>query len=61
MTCLSQATLDLGLIFSLKERVLNLLCKKFFVTPMYWLVLCVNFTQAGVITEKGTSLEKMPP
>jgi hypothetical protein len=22
---------------------------------------CVNLTQAGVITEKGTSVEKMPP
>jgi hypothetical protein len=28
---------------------------------MYWLVLCVNLTQAGVITEKGASLEEMPP
>jgi hypothetical protein len=27
----------------------------------YWLVLCVNLTQAGVITEKGASLEEMPP
>lgn len=26
----------------------------------YWLVLCVNLTQAGVVTEKGTSLEKIP-
>jgi hypothetical protein len=24
---------------------------------VYWLVLCVNLTQAGVITEKGTSDE----
>jgi hypothetical protein len=24
-------------------------------------VLCVNLTQAGVISEKGTSLEEMPP
>jgi hypothetical protein len=23
--------------------------------------LCVNLTQAGVITEKGTFLEEMPP
>jgi hypothetical protein len=23
--------------------------------PLYWLVLCVNLTQAGVITEKGAS------
>jgi hypothetical protein len=27
----------------------------------YWLVLCVNVTQTGVITEKGASLEEMPP
>jgi hypothetical protein len=26
-----------------------------------WLVLCVNLTQAGVITEKGVSVEEMPP
>jgi hypothetical protein len=28
---------------------------------LYWLVLCVKLTQAGVITEKGASLEEMPP
>jgi hypothetical protein len=28
---------------------------------VYWLVLCVNLTQAGVITEKGVSVGKMPP
>jgi len=27
----------------------------------YWLVLCVNLTQAEVITEKGASVEEMPP
>jgi hypothetical protein len=27
----------------------------------YWLVLCVNLTQARVITEKGVSGEEMPP
>jgi hypothetical protein len=26
---------------------------------MYWLVLCVNLTEAGVITEKGASVEEM--
>jgi hypothetical protein len=26
-----------------------------------WLVLCVNLTQAGVITEKGASFGKIPP
>ena len=30
-------------------------------TVLYWLVLCVSLTQAGVITEKGASLEEMPP
>jgi hypothetical protein len=28
---------------------------------VYWLVLGVNLTQAGVITEKGASVEEMPP
>jgi hypothetical protein len=28
---------------------------------MYWMVLCVNLTQAVVITEKGASLKEMPP
>jgi hypothetical protein len=28
---------------------------------MYLLVFCVNLTQAGVITEKGASLEEMSP
>jgi hypothetical protein len=28
---------------------------------VYWLVLCVNLTQAGIITEKGASVEEMPP
>jgi hypothetical protein len=27
---------------------------------LYWLVLGVNLTQAGVITEKGASPEEMP-
>jgi hypothetical protein len=34
---------------------------KFKYTHMYWLVLCVNLTQAGVITEKGASVREMPP
>ena len=29
--------------------------------PLYWLVLCVNLTQAGVITEKGASVVEVPP
>jgi hypothetical protein len=28
---------------------------------VYWLVLGVNLTQAGVITEKGASVWEMPP
>jgi hypothetical protein len=28
--------------------------------PLYWLVLC-QFDPAGVITEKGASVEEMPP
>jgi hypothetical protein len=28
---------------------------------MYWLVLCVNLTQAGDITDKGASARKVPP
>jgi hypothetical protein len=28
---------------------------------LYWLVLCVNLTQAGVITEKGASVKEMSP
>ena len=28
---------------------------------LYRLGLCVNLTQAGVIAEKGASLEEMPP
>jgi len=31
----------------------------FYLVTDYWLVLCVNLTQAGVITEKGASLEEM--
>jgi hypothetical protein len=30
-------------------------------SPVYWLVSCVNLTQAGIITEKGASVEEMPP
>ena len=29
-------------------------------TPVYWLVLC-QLDTAGVITEKGASVEEMPP
>jgi hypothetical protein len=28
---------------------------------MYLLALCVNLTIAGIIREKGATLEKMPP
>ena len=37
------------------------LCVKLTRGQLYWLVLCVNLTQAGVITEKGASVGKMPP
>jgi hypothetical protein len=37
------------------------LCVKLKRGQLYWLVLCVNLTQAGVITEKGAFLEEMPP
>jgi hypothetical protein len=33
----------------------------FLTMKLFWLVLYVNLTQAGVITEKGASLEEMPP
>jgi hypothetical protein len=29
-------------------------------SKVYWLVLSVNLTQAGVISEKGASIEEMP-
>ena len=28
---------------------------------VYWLVLCVNLTQAGFFTEKGVSVGEVPP
>ena len=28
---------------------------------LYWLVLCANLTQAGVITEKVASVGEVPP
>lgn len=28
---------------------------------VYWLVLCVNLTQAGVTIEKGALVGEMPP
>jgi hypothetical protein len=30
------------------------------IIPLYWLVLC-QLDTAGVITEKGASVEEMPP
>ena len=38
----------------LKERKATLLLTSC-VTPLYWLGLCVNLIQAGVITEKGNA------
>jgi hypothetical protein len=37
------------------------LCVKLTRGQLYWLVMCVNLTQAGVITGKGASVEKMSP
>jgi hypothetical protein len=37
------------------------LCVKLTRSQLYWLVICVNLTQAGVITEKEASVEEMPP
>ena len=31
------------------------------ILAVYRFILCVNLTQAGVITEKGASLEEMSP
>ena len=31
------------------------------VLSFYWLILCVNLTQVGVITEKGASVGEVPP
>jgi hypothetical protein len=36
------------------------LCVKLTRGQLHWLVLCVNLTKTGVITEKGASLEEMP-
>ena len=44
---------------ALKLHLLNCIAIK--MGSLYWLVLCVNLTQAGIITEKGASLEEMSP
>jgi hypothetical protein len=46
------AGLSVVALFSLQHKLNN-------IGTLYWLVLCV--TEAGVITEKGASLEEMPP
>jgi hypothetical protein len=46
--------------FNCFQCLLLMMVLKYF-NLLYWLVLCVNLTQAGVITEKGASLEEMPP
>ena len=38
------------------KSVNNLVCILVQVNQLYWLVLCVNLTQTGVITEKGASM-----
>jgi hypothetical protein len=45
----------------LPSLLIGLIFYKMFKCYMYWLVLCVNFTQAGVITENGTSVGEVPP
>jgi hypothetical protein len=35
------------------------LCVKLTRDKLYWLVLGINLTQAGVITEKGASVREM--
>jgi hypothetical protein len=37
------------------------LCVKLTRGQLYWLVLCVNLTQAGVIIRKGASVGEVPP
>jgi hypothetical protein len=37
------------------------LCVKLTRGQLYWLVLCVNLTQARVSTEKGALVGEMPP
>jgi hypothetical protein len=36
------------------------LCVKLTSDQLYWLVLCVNLIQAGVIKEKGASVGVVP-
>ena len=56
-TVITQAPCDLT--YSLDLSVTALMCTD--PHPLYWLVLCVNLIQVSVITEKGASLEEMPP
>ena len=44
-----------------KQKRQGMRGSEFLPTRLYWLVLGVNLTQAGVITEKGASFEEMPP
>ena len=41
--------------------VLVLVLVSFEGRSLYWLVLCVNLTQAGVIIGKGASVGEVPP
>jgi hypothetical protein len=36
-------------------------CEREHTLCLYWLVLFVNLTQAGVMTEKGASVREVPP
>ena len=42
------------------EATSDFLCVKLTRGQLYWLVLC-QLDTAGVITEKGASVEEMPP
>ena len=48
---------------SVKENVnsKNIQAKHIQKMWVYWLVLCVNLTQARIITEKGVSVGEVPP
>jgi hypothetical protein len=46
------------IVFSSVSALISPLQK--YLYSLYWLVLCINLAQAGVITEKGASHEEMP-
>jgi hypothetical protein len=48
-------------VFSVSWRYSNKVKESNHLTLLYWLVLCVNLTQAGVIIGKGAAVREMPP